>query len=110
MTILTLLLSCPGTYAVLAAFVAMIVFSAGAKYEQAGEAGHRSWCWKWLQPVPAEVRLLMQEAASRRDFPRDLLAACVADYNVRLSNAIKQIPRAGSSRRGLPAHRSAVGT
>jgi hypothetical protein len=107
MGMLTLLLSCPGTYAVLAAFVAMIVFSARAKPDPSGEPAHQpdrkpEPACAIRHALPAKVRLLMQEAARRPDFPWDLLASCVAAYNTQFSEVIKHIHRRGPDRPGAP--------
>jgi hypothetical protein len=109
MVVLTLLLSSPATYAVLAAFVAMIVFSARAQPDPPPGYFHPPWCCPLLQPLPAKVRLLMQEAASRRDFPRELLASWVAAYDTKYSEAIKHINGAASRSGGLPYYRRAAG-
>jgi hypothetical protein len=82
-SLLLFLLDCPGTYAILAAFVVMAVYSARARPDPSPDPAHQPGRRTEWPPLSAEERLRMQEAAGRRDFPSDLLSSCDADrrYN-----------------------------
>jgi hypothetical protein len=51
----------------------------------------RRFTWKWLQAPPAPVRDLMRRATRARNFPHELLAACIAEHDSHFADAIKRI-------------------
>jgi hypothetical protein len=81
-------------YLFLAVIVTLVALSALARREGPSPAWaefQRRFNWKWLAPVPWEIRSLMRGAARRRDFPLDLLARCEADYAARFAEEIGRI-------------------
>jgi hypothetical protein len=91
---LRLVFSNGGTYVFLVGVVLLVVSQAlGRTGPTPGPSPEveRRFSWKWVKPVPGELRPLMREAARERSALHDLLVSCAADYAARVSEGIKRI-------------------